>query len=359
MEQSLFIEWVNKWFPGITTRVVQELNDAKNELTYLHRALLRKQFSATGKWESISVANTAIMADVVAMDSELPLKKRDSISKANGDIPKFGMELKMNEQQLTNLDVTIAQNATESQIISAIFNDTPKVITGIWERNEQVFLQGLSTGVALVDSDNVGTGIRIDYGYKADNKFVASVLWSSASTAKPIDEIENVFTKASLDGNVLGTIYMDKTAFNNMTKATSFKEMFAFNAGFSGGSIPSPSIEQARQVILSRFGVNLQIIDRAVRYEKNGVQTTFKPWQDGMVVFTPAGPIGSLFYAKLAEQNHPTAGVTYSVTDDFILVSKFRTNRPSLSEFTTSQARVIPVISNVEGIYTLDSKSIG
>ena len=54
--------------------------------------------------------------------------------------------------------------------------------------------------------------------------------------------------------------------------------------------------------------------------------------------------------------NHPVSGVAYQTADNYILVSKYRVNRPALKEFTTSQARVALFISNPERIYTLDTK---
>jgi len=56
--------------------------------------------------------------------------------------------------------------------------------------------------------------------------------------------------------------------------------------------------------------------------------------------------------------NHPVAGVSYQTADQYILVSKYRVNRPSLREYTTSQARVVPVIYNVERIYTQDIETV-
>lgn len=56
--------------------------------------------------------------------------------------------------------------------------------------------------------------------------------------------------------------------------------------------------------------------------------------------------------------NHPVAGVSYETADNYILVSKYRENRPSLREYTTSQARVVPVISNPDRIYTQDIKTV-
>jgi len=48
------------------------------------------------------------------------------------------------------------------------------------------------------------------------------------------------------------------------------------------------------------------------------------------------------------------AGVTYQMADDFILASRYSTNDP-LQEITASQAMVVPIINNVDRIYTLDT----
>lgn len=358
MEQSLFISWVNKFFPGITLRVVENLNDTKNPLTYLHRTRLKKDYSVTGKWETISSANTMVMADIVAMDSELPLKKRDSISKANGDIPKMGMELKLNEKQLSDLDVLVAQGGSDSQILQKLFADTPKVIGGIYERMEEMFLQGLSTGVTLVeDSENVGTGIRLDYGIPAANKFGVTKVWTD-TTATPFDDIKRLLVKANADGNAPSIVYMDQNTFDNIAKTAQAKELYAFSQNFVGANIPAPSVSQLNAFTSGRYNFTFEIVNRSVRREKNGVQTITQPWAAGQVTFTPAGVLGSITYARLAEQNHPVENVTYSTVDDFILVSKYRQNKPSLSEYTSSQARVVPVINNVESIYLLDSTTV-
>jgi len=362
MEQSLFIKWVNKFFPGITVAVVSKLNDTKNPLTYLHRSMLKKDYSVTGKWESISAANTLVMADVVAMDSPLPLKKRDSISKANGDIAKMGMELKLNERQLTDLDTLVAQGGTDSQILAKLFADTPKVIGGIYERLEEMFLMGLSSGVTLVeDTENVGTGIRLDYGFPSANKFgTAGAIWSTSggTGVTPFDDIAAVLAKVMTDGNSVNRVLLDQTTFNYMVDVTQTKELFAFSQGFVGSTIPAPDLAQVNKFVLARYGFVFQIVNRSVRYEKNGTQTIKQPWTAGQIAFVGSDIVGSLTYARLAEQNHPVENVSYSTVDDFILVSKYRQNKPSLSEYTSSQARVVPVIQNVDSIYLLDTTNV-
>lgn len=361
MEESLFIEYVQKWFPGILQGVVETLNDTKNALTYRHRTLLRREYSVSGKWESINVANNRVAADIVAMDSDLPLKKRDSYGKAGGEIPKMGMKFRLNERQMKDLDTLISMGGREQQIVQALFRDTPKAILGVAERLEALTLQGLSTGVVLVDDeDDASIGIRLDYGYVSENQIGVKALWSDATNGKPWDDLETLFAKASADGNTITNIFLDRTALNWLFASEQSKGLYAFNSGFVGGidAIPNLDIDKINAVGQSRLGANFQLIDRSVKIEKNGVQTAFKPWADGRVVLTGRDQVGSLVYTDLAEMNHPVAGVTYQTADEFILVSQYRQNTPSLSEWTSSQAMVLPVIGNVDEIYTIDTKTV-
>ena len=61
-------------------------NSANREFTYLYKQKLRTQFSLDGRWASILAQYTRVAADVVALDSELPLKSRDTIETISGDI---------------------------------------------------------------------------------------------------------------------------------------------------------------------------------------------------------------------------------------------------------------------------------
>jgi hypothetical protein len=361
METSQFIKYIQKFFTGIVSGIVAKLNDSKNPLPYYHKRFLRKDFSVDGKWESINVANSLVMADVVAMDSSLPLKRRDSISKASGDIPKMGMELKLNEKQLTDLDTLSLRPGTEQQLIAKLFQDTPRAIGGIYERLEAMFLEALSTGVTLVeDTENVGTGVRLDFGIPSGNKTGVPTIWSNVAS-KPISDLEKVRETARNAGNIIIKFLMDRTAFNNMVKTTQVKELYAFYIGFasaSGAAIMSPSLTQLNNAVQDQYGWTIEIIDRAVRYERNGNQTTQTPWADGAVVGICTEQLGLISWANLAEKIHPVASVNYETADDYILVSKFRTHSPSLSEVTRSQARVVPVLTNTDQLYLIDSKTV-
>lgn len=363
MEQSLFLEYILTHFPALVLRHIEKLND-KNQtaLTYLHRQLLDKKYSVDGRWSSVIGNYTRVAADVVAMDSSLPLKKRDSLERATGKIPKMGMELWLNEEQMTEIDTLIAMKTPINEIIAKILADVPRVIDGILERIELMFLEGLSNGITVTDSDkNVGTGVRLNYGYLPENQFGVEVLWSDTDNSKVVDDINRIKTKAQrVDGNVLAYAYGDWAAYQNLIKSKQFKEQFAFNQGFVGAAIPTPTLAQANTVFKSLWGFTFTEVDRVIKLEKNGTRSTVTPWKEGTIVFTSDEKVGSLVWSSLAEANRKDQikTATYQTADDYILVSKYHKVKPSFSEYTASQARVCPVITNVDRIYTLDTKTV-
>ncbi|MCH5331506.1 MAG: major capsid protein [Alistipes sp.] len=361
MEKSLYGALVDKYFANLVLSITARLNDkAQDGLPYLYKQLLGTDYSTDGKWSTLTGAYTRVAADVVAMDSPLPLKKRDALAVAGGNIPKLGMELYLNENQMSEIDALLRMDKPNiNAILRKVFGDTNRVIEGVFERMEGMFLQGFSTGVALADTDNVGTGIRVDYGYLDANKFGVKAKWEgNATTAKALDDIEKVKAKATADGNRIVKAYADPYFFSNIAENAQVRSQFAFNSGFVGTDVPILDDTQVSALMQRKFGFPVYKVDRAVLTEKNGVQTSHKYWQEGIIAFVCDEEIGSVVWTDLAEMNHPVAGVDYQTADEYILVSKYRDNRPALREYTASQARAIPVISNPDRIYTLDIKSV-
>ena len=359
MEKSLFPKWVASIFAIFATKVVEKLNGSKNPLTYLHRTMLTKEFSPTLKWGSLSVNNVVVSADVVAMDSSLPLKRRDSISKADGDIPKLGMKLYLNETTMNELNILTATKAPDSEIIKKLFRDTDKVIGGIWEALERMFLEALSTGVTIISSDdNPGLGIRIDFGHPESNKFGVVKKWSDKESL-PLDDIQNVVSAARAKGDTLRYLLMDLNTFNIFKKNDQVKADYAFNMGLVGNEnskFPNvPNLEKANELMRGSYNLEIQIIDRMIQVEKDGKRTVINPWAANIVTFLPDLNVGTLTYGKLAEESFPAKQVDYAKVDDMILVSKYHLNDP-IKEFTSSQALAIPVINNVDSIYLLNSE---
>ena len=362
MEKSLYFEYTEKYFPGLVREIVEKLNEVrtdKNVLTYLYRNHLQKQYSADGRWASVTSEYTRVAADVVSLDSELPLKSRDAITTATGSIPKLGLKLYLTEKQMKDLDAMIATNTPATQVIQNMFAHLPRVIEAIYERIEDMFLSELSSGVGI-STRSGGTGVRIDVGFLDENKFKASVLWTDVDNSAPLDDIQKIFDKALADQNTITDVFADDVALNNLYKSKQVRGQFAFNQGIAtqaGSNIPVLDYEKVASVFKAKWGINLHRVARKIKTELNGKKQNHTPWQTGVMTFTCSDQLGDLVWTNCAEATRPVAGVVYETVDDFILTSRYSQNDP-LREFTSSQAMVVPILSNVDQIYTIDSTAV-
>lgn len=374
MEKSHYYEIIERNLPELVLSIVETLNEKHtNELSYLFKQYLTPVYSTDGRWTSIIGAYTRVAADVVSMDSELPLKSRDSLETASGEIPKLGLKKQLKEKEVKKLEALIRENRPISQIVNVLFQDLPAVIEAVWERIEDIFLSMLSTGVGLAGRSG-GTGLRVDVGYLDANKFGTAVLWSNTTTSTPIDDMQKVFDKAVSDQNVITDVWMDDVALNDFYKSKQVREQYAFNQSFVGTSIPVLGFDQAAETISKKWkGVTLHRVARQIKTELNNKKQNHTPWQAGMVVFTCNENLGDLVWTDCVEALRLVEGVVYTTVgnetgtmigentvsgvDEYILTSQYRKNDP-WGEFTSSQAMVIPIVNNVDQIYTLDSKTV-
>lgn len=357
MNKSLFFEFIDKWFPSLS-KIVEKVNEKRNgKLTYLHKEMLRKEYSVDQKWESASVDTTFVAADIVALDSPLPLKKRDAIAAANGKLPKIGMKMRLGEEQINNINLMKARGGSYEQIVNKMVNDTLKCVTGVDERLEACFLQGLSTGITLVtDENNVGAGTRVDFGYKNENKFGVAVAWGQANFT-PITDLKKAITAA--DGDV-SLVMMSRVKYDQMRQSQEAKELAANNAGIivlDDSKLPVPLPNAFDAAFKAETGCDIKVVDRKVKIEVDGKVTNMSPWDDKYVILLPSDQVGALVYGTLAEETNPVKQVDYTKANEYTLVSKFSKNDP-LEEFTSSQALALPVIENVDQIYQIDTTKV-
>lgn len=357
-EMTLYPEFTKRFFPQLVTSVVEYLNEKRNQNeTFLYKSLLTPTYTNDGRWASITGQYQHVAADVVALDSELPLKSRGTLEVASGEMPKIGMKLYLTEKQMKEIDSMIAQNMAIENIVRKIFADVPTCISGVQSRIEDIFLSELSTGVGLSVRNN-GTGVRIDVKYKAENKFGVAAEWdTNPTTALALDDLEKVFDKAQDDENVISDMWADDVFLKALYKNEQVKQQFAFSQNFVGANIPTMDFEQLASVFRRKWDVTLHRVNKRVKTELDGVKTPHKPWKEGVCAFTCDSKLGDLVWTNCAEATRPVAGVSYQTADQYILVSKYSTNDP-LREFTSSQAMVVPVLNNVDRIYLLDSKEV-
>mgnify|MGYP002621929854 CR=1 FL=1 len=366
MQSSLFTEIVEKYFRLVIGKITEKFNGKKEEQTLLHKTMLTEEYSADLNWGATELNHSIVAADVVSLDSSLPLKKRGKLGNATGTIAKIGVKFRKSEKQITDINVMRARGADEATVVSKIFDDAPKVVKSIDVRKEIMFQQALSTGQVLVadesdnNSDNDGTGVRADFGYLTANKFKTLVAPWGNKVARPLDDLRQLFDKAKEDSNIIGFVYLTETYFNYMRKSMQSKLLtatFENQVITSLALLPIPSRRAFLEALKDEFKAEFRIVDGVFKVENHdGSTTSVRPWVLANVVGIPSEKVGRLVYGTLAEETNPVSGVAYQKSGSHILVSKYSKTDP-LEEFTAGQALCMPVIDGADSIYLLEANA--
>lgn len=355
MVQSQFVEDIRKIFPRLQN-VVDTVNGKRNgdnKRTYLHKSMLRKVYSADQKWSNAAVNTTYVAADMVSMNSPLPIKSRDAIAHANGSLPKIGMKKIMFESDINAVNIMKAQGAEWTNIANKLTSDPIACSVGIDEQNEANFLTGLSNGiVAVEDENNTGTALRINFGYLPENCFGVET-----QNELTLDDIKRVLAYANNNGDTIITICIALSTYNKLRQTQGAKELVANYRGQtfdSNTKLPVPTASLFDEAFADdNNGVAFLKIDRSIISEKNGKRKPYKPWNQNKLIFLTTEEVGALVWGTLAEKTNPVEGVVYSTVDEYKLISRYRTTEP-FTETTSGQALVLSVIENVDQIYSLD-----
>lgn len=355
MVQSQFVEYIRKIFPRLQN-VVDTVNGKRNgeqKRTYLHKTMLRKVYSADQKWSNAAVNTTYVAADMVSMNSPLPIKSRDAIAHANGSLPKIGMKKIMFESDINAVNIMKAQGAEWTNIANKLTSDPIACSVGIDEQNEANFLTGLSNGiVAVEDENNTGTALRINFGYLPENCFGVET-----QNELTLDDIKRVLANADNNGDTIITIAIALSTYNKLRQTQGAKELVANYRGQtfdSSTKLPVPTASLFDEAFADdNNGVRFLKIDRSIISEKNGKRKPYKPWNPNKLIFLTTEEVGALVWGTLAEKTNPVKDVVYSTVDEYKLISRYRTTEP-FTETTSGQALVLSVIENVDQIYSLD-----
>lgn len=359
MIRSLFAEYVDKYFARVIGKIVEKFNGKKQESKLLHKTMLTEEYSADLKWGSTEINHSVVAADVVALDSPLPLKKRDRIGNATGDLPKIGVKYRKGEKLISDINVARARNTDEATIVSKIFDDATKCIRSMDVRKEILFRRGLSTGQCLVtEEDNDGTGVRVSYGFKEDNFFKCLASAWLGKNPTPQDDVQQLFDKAEEDGNVIGHVYLTKKYLDAFRKskqgkllAANFDKQVITNEAL----LPVPGRANFLEALEDEYGATFHMVEGSFKVQNpDGSEKKAEAWREANVVGVPEEIVGRLVYGTLAEETNPVAAVAYQKAGSHVLISKYSKTDP-LEEFTAAQAICLPVIDNADGIYVLQA----
>jgi hypothetical protein len=167
-----------------------------------------------------------------------------------------------------------------------------------------------------------------------------------------------VFEKAESDQNTIQTMWIGKSAYDALRKTREARELVADmedRVYDDNSTLPIPGSNKFNQAMEDEFGATFRVINRTVKFERNGEPVNVKPWNPNRIIFACNTQVGEFMYGRLAEDRNRVAGVNYNLIDDYKLISEYSTNEPSLVEKTAGQCIAAPIIEDVDQLYVLDS----
>ena len=242
------------------------------------------------------------------------------------------------------------------QLINLMWNNVSTVVKSVQSKLDIIFLGALSNkGVFTFNANNNPEGgVRGIIDYKMPPENIASVTLDWTDTNKdnvdPFEDIQGV-VDAAQDKVTFDKILMSPARLSYLLKSRKMKQVI-FGTDKSGTPLLMSGLNE---FLRSNELPVIETVRRITRIQDNGKLSEYKPWNDKNIVFVPAGKLGVIKNAYADNELRQEPGVTYS-NYGRIRISQWgkgETDNSNGVEFTKAQSLSLPVLTEINGIYSL------
>lgn len=242
------------------------------------------------------------------------------------------------------------------QLINLMWNNVSTVVKSVQSKLDIIFLGALSNkGVFTFNANNNPEGgVRGIIDYKMPPENIASVTLDWTDTNKdnvdPFEDIQGV-VDAAQDKVTFDKILMSPARLSYLLKSRKMKQVI-FGTDKSGTPLLMSGLNE---FLRSNDLPVIETVRRITRIQDNGKLSEYKPWNDKNIVFVPAGKLGVVKNAYADNELRQEPGVTYS-NYGRIRISQWgkgETDNSNGVEFTKAQSLSLPVLTEINGIYSL------
>lgn len=340
---------------------------------YYYPSLFPLKETATLTWKTLQTkVGLKIAADLVARGARIDKKARNAINKIMGDIPKIAIKRTMDEEELTEYDIMIAQHSGNPDLkvlIDAWAEDTKFCFDGVNNRIEWMALYMIShAGKLSVTSENnahIISEYDADYEIPSDQKLGTDNAWINAGeanqSAKPISkDFKNIVKKARKAGHYLKYAMMNVDEFNAFVEIPEVQHICATYVQNSLGMQQIPDlagVNAALKRLPYLYGLQIVVIDQeiAVEMPDGTLNPATNPFADNVVSFVESLTLGNTFY-KVPIDMKVQGTAAIKALNNHVCIKKFGNEEP-IEEVTMGIANAIPAWSGSERCWFLDTKN--
>ncbi len=250
----------------------------------------------------------------------------------------------------------LSDSAKTQQLVNLMWGNVTKVVNSVHSKLDVIFLGAMSNkGVFTFDAaNNPEGGVRGEIDYQMPKGNIASVTtdWTAANQNN-VDTLEDI--QAVLDAA------QDKVEFEKILLSPARLSYILRNrkmklAVFGNDKSSTPLLlSNLNEFMAQNNFPKFEVIRRRTRIQNNGKLTEYNPWNDKNLVFVPSGKLGLIKNAYADNELRQEPGVTYS-NYGRIRISQWgkgETDNSNGVEFTKAQSLSLPVITEINGIYSL------
>lgn len=358
---------------GELTRNVQIRFDAVSEL---HKKLFDNViFEEYLDWDVPSIGlnfeeligqyNITVAAPTIGENSNEPILGTEGLETLKETILRHALTLPMTMQDyrkvLQILDSkSLPDQAKTQQLIILMWGNVDTVVKSVLGKLDVIFLKALSNEgkMELDEENNPEGGVRgsINFNQPSENIASSTTEWTEANkdTVDCFEDIQAIIDAAQ-DKTVLSKVLLAPSKISYMCRTKKIKQMI-------WGTDKSARMVQLKDLNAYMQENSFPIfvpIRRQVRIQNGTSRTPYSPWNDKNLVFIPDGKLGIVKNAWANNELKPENGVAYS-NYGRIRVSQWgvgETQNSNSVEFTKAEVMALPVITEMNGIYTLKTES--
>lgn len=251
---------------------------------------------------------------------------------------------------------SISDQARKAQLINLMWGGTERVVNGVKAKLDMIFLGALSNEGKFTfdENNNPEGGVRgmINFNQPTSNVASSKVKWTEANI-ETVDCFEDIMAivDAADDKVALEAILLDPSRLAYLLRSKKARQMI----WGTDKSSKVLTLSDVNDYMTSNQMPVFRKIRRQCNIQNGGKLIPVKPWNEKNIVFVPSGKLGVVKNAYADSELKPEAGVMYS-SDGRIRISQWGVGETQGSngvEFTKAQSLSLPVISEINGIYTL------
>ena len=251
---------------------------------------------------------------------------------------------------------SISEEQKKKQLIDLMWGGVQRVVNGVEAKIDIIFLGALSNcGIFTFDStNNPEGGVRgtINFNMPDTNIAKSKTQWTEANleTVDCMEDIQAVLDAAD-DKAILGKILLAPSKVSYMCRSKKMKQMI-------WGTDKSSKIVQLKDIndyMESNGYPTIEKMKRQCKIQNGNVLAPYTPWNANNIVFVPDGKLGVVKNAYANNELKPESDVAYS-NYGRIRVSQWHvgeTKGANQGEFTKAESLALPVLTEVENIFTL------